>query len=55
MTHTIFTAAVLAAFALFLAWAGDNLAGPHVQPIDAGLVDMAEAAQLVESELRSDP
>lgn len=50
MTRAIFAAPILIAFALFLAWVGDNLAGPHVQPIADELVDLAEAAQLIETE-----
>lgn len=49
MTRAAFTVLTLAAFGLFLAWAGDNLAGPNVQPLAGELVDMAEAAQLIES------
>mgnify|MGYP001110846311 CR=1 FL=1 len=45
MSHAIFTALTLAAFVLFLSWAGDNLGGPSVQPLD-GLIN---AADLIES------
>lgn len=33
MTRAIFATLTLAAFGLFLAWAGDNLAGPRLDPI----------------------
>lgn len=49
MTRAIFVVPILFAFFLFLAFAGDKLAGPNVQPLAAELVDMAEAAQLAES------